>query len=141
ATHPGTEPGRAPASRAFGRMSVGIVLYGAPATGKDTVTSALVAQDATFQLYERIKCGPGRTAGYRMVSLAEFQRLSLAGDFIWTNERYNARYAIDRAGLEQQLTDGSVPVVHAGQPEVIDAVRNTMRHVRWFVVQLVCSRD
>ncbi|MFE6924788.1 kinase [Nocardia sp. NPDC057663] len=72
-----------------------------------------------------------------MTDEAEISRLTETGQMIWINERYGARYAIDRPGLSQLLADGFIPVVHAGQPEVIAAVETAMPEVRWTVVQLV----
>ncbi len=122
-------------------MRSGIVLYGAPATGKDTVTEALSRLDARYCLFERLKAGTGRTTGYRMTDERELDRLETAGLLVWQNRGYGSRYAIDRPELERLVTAGLVPVVHAGQPGVIDAVRIAMPSVEWTVVQLRCSAD
>ncbi|WP_194826862.1 AAA family ATPase [Nocardia sp. XZ_19_231] len=122
-------------------MKPGIILYGAPATGKDTVTEALSGIDPRYRLFERLKSGPGRTAGYRMTDAHEFDRLEKADLLVWVNARYGARYAIDRPALDRLVAAGLIPVVHAGQPEVIDAVRTAMPTVRWTVVQLQCAVD
>ncbi|PKV77314.1 guanylate kinase [Nocardia fluminea] len=122
-------------------MSSGLILYGAPATGKDTVTRALSRIDARYRLFERLKSGPGRTSGYRMTDSAEIDRLGDAGLLIWVNARYDARYAIDRPGLDELIAPDVIPVIHAGQPEVIDAVRNARPDVQWTVVQLRCDAD
>jgi hypothetical protein len=42
---------------------LGVILYGPPGAGKDTVTAALTSPDARFQLFRRIKAGAGRTMG------------------------------------------------------------------------------
>ncbi|MEU6833343.1 kinase [Nocardia beijingensis] len=76
-----------------------------------------------------------------MTTASEFERLSEAGELIWMNERYAARYGIDRPGLNSQLGARQIPVVHAGQPEVIWAVTQATPEVRWSVVELRCSRD
>jgi guanylate kinase len=122
-------------------MNRAVILYGAPATGKDTVTTALVQLDSRFQLFERMKAGPGRTTGYRMTTPDTLNSLCRAGEIVWLNERYNARYAIDRPGLQALIQAGKVPVVHAGQPEVIPAVTGSMSDVEWTVVELRCSRE
>lgn len=122
-------------------MNQAVILYGAPATGKDTVTAALVQLDSRFQLFERMKAGPGRTTGYRMTTSDTLDALCRAGEIIWLNERYNARYAIDRPELRALIKAGKVPIVHAGQPEVISAVTDSMSDVRWTVVELRCSRE
>ncbi|MGW0250823.1 kinase [Nocardia goodfellowii] len=122
-------------------MSSGLILYGAPATGKDAVTSELSRFNAQYRLFERLKSGPGRTVGYRMTDAAELERLEKAGQLVWVNARYGARYAIDRPSLEQMVTAGLIPIVHAGQPQVIDAVRVAMPRVNWTVVQLQCAAE
>ncbi|MEU2126539.1 AAA family ATPase [Nocardia niwae] len=122
-------------------MNVGILLYGAPATGKDTVTAALSRLDSRYRLYERLKVGPGRTTGYRMTTASEFDALQAAGNLIWQNQRYRARYGIDRHGLSEIIDAHAIPVVHAGQPEVITAVTEAFSDVEWTIVTLRCSRE
>ncbi|MFQ6331342.1 kinase [Nocardia sp. CWNU-33] len=105
------------------------------------MTAALSRVDARYRLFERLKSGPGRTAGYRMTDEAELDRLMLAGQLVWANTRYGSRYAIDLPGLAGLIASGHIPVVHAGQPEVIDAVRTATPNVEWTVVQLRCDAD
>lgn len=119
-------------------MRWGVVLYGPPASGKDSVTRELVALDPRFRHFRRLKCGAGRTDGYRMVTAAHMRAVS--DDLVWTNERYDAVYAVDRAGLIDALGDG-VPVVHLGQPDAVEAVCGAVDDVRWLVVALWCDRD
>lgn len=121
-------------------MTHGLILYGAPAVGKDTVTKAVATADSRFRLFERLKAGPGRTAGYRMTTTSQLDRLARDGEIVWENSRYGARYAIDRATLLELVHDGFIPVVHAGQPEVIAAVRDATPNLSWVVVELRCSR-
>ncbi|MEU3014698.1 kinase [Nocardia asteroides] len=122
-------------------MKAGLILYGGPATGKDTVTRALIRLDDRYRLFERLKAGPGRTEGYRMTDSANLERLEGAGELVWVNSRYGARYAIDKRSLAALATDSSIPVVHAGQPQVIAALRGAMPDVKWTVVQLQCATD
>ncbi|MFD6450412.1 kinase [Nocardia sp. NPDC060220] len=122
-------------------MKSGLILYGAPATGKDTVTEALSRIDDRYRLFERLKSGPGRTKGYRMIDADELDRLAEAGQLVWVNARYGARYAIDRHGLEALIEADLIPVIHAGQPKVIPAVREATPNVKWTVVQLECDVD
>ncbi|MGV9681011.1 kinase [Nocardia sp. NPDC003482] len=121
-------------------MMRGVLLYGPPASGKDTITAALSGLDQRFQLFRRIKDGPGRTAGYRMVSPDTFDGLLRTNALIWQNARYGARYGIDRSELLRLLKAGRIPVVHAGQPEVIDAVVEATPDVRWTVIDLRTDR-
>lgn len=122
-------------------MRTGLILHGAPSTGKDTVTQELSRISNRYRLFERLKSGAGRTSGYRMTNDAELDRLEEAGLIVWANRRYGARYAIDGPGLDQLVATGAIPVVHAGQPQVIGAVRSAQPHLLWIVVQLTCDLE
>ncbi|MGY5229665.1 kinase [Nocardia asiatica] len=76
-----------------------------------------------------------------MTTTDTLDALCHAGEIVWLNERYNARYAIDRPELRALIKAGRIPVVHAGQPEVIPAVTRAMTDVRWTVIELRCSRE
>src|SRR5262249_6735558 len=100
----------------------GVILYGPPASGKDTISHALESLNDTYRTFERLKAGGGRTDGYRLVTDAEMDTLSERGELIWENSRYAARYAIDRESLGAALHH-LVPIVHLGQPAGVEAVR------------------
>lgn len=121
-------------------MPLGIVLYGPPASGKDTITGELHRLDPRYVLFRRLKVGPGRTEGYRLTDEATIAALRNRGEIVWENRRYGALYTIDRPALVEQTRDG-VPVVHLGQHEAIDAVLAAAPAVRWLVVALSCPRD
>ncbi|WP_341718268.1 kinase [Micromonospora sp. FIMYZ51] len=118
----------------------GVILYGPPAAGKDTVTTALHELDARFTLYQRMKVGPGRTTGYRITDAATLDQLHQRGEVVWENHRYGARYVVDRPSLVEQLSAG-VPVVHLGQRAAVAAVTAAVSDARWLVVYLWCPRD
>jgi guanylate kinase len=65
--------------------------------------------------------------------------LRLRGDVVWENDRYNATYVIDRPELSSRL-GVEIPVLHLGQPDGIEAVKNALPDVFWIVVDLYCSR-
>ena len=113
----------------------GVILYGAPATGKDTVTRDLVHNHAGFVHFERLKAGPGRTVGYRMISREQATSMPAAA-VLWANERYGAIYLVDRPGLQQIWQDHRTPVVHLGQPEAVEAVVRRTPEASWLVVEL-----
>lgn len=121
-------------------MTVGVLLYGPPASGKDTVTEALLALDERFERFERIKAGEGNSRGYRMQQRGQLDALHSRGEVIWANDRYGATYVIDRPQLTDQLTR-AVPVIHVGQPEAVAAVEQQTSGTRWIVVALWCPRD
>lgn len=115
-------------------------MYGPPAAGKDTVTFNLAAIDRRYVHFHRLKVGTGRTVGYRCGSGATLADLRDRGALLYTNERYDATYAIDRPGLDEIVDHGDVPVVHLGQIAGIAAVAEHYP-LDWLVVALWCSRD
>lgn len=120
-------------------MRSGILLYGPPAAGKDTVTTALAALDARYVPFRRLKVGSGKSAGYRMGTAAQLADLEASGDVIYRNERYGNVYVVDRPGLDQALVGGTVAIVHLGQVAGMEQVA-TLSPVRWVRVLLWCSR-
>ncbi|WP_432049574.1 kinase [Verrucosispora sp. NA02020] len=119
-------------------MKQGLIIYGPPASGKDTITAALVAKHPQFEHFKRLKSGGGRTSGYRMISEAGADALrKTPGAVLWENSRYGATYFVERSGLEQMWQSGRMPVVHLGQVAAIDALRDT--EAQWTVVELYAS--
>ncbi len=120
-------------------MRRGVVLYGAPAVGKSTVAAELEARGG-FVAYRPVKCGRGRTGGYRMVDPEELASIRSGGHVVWEQQRYGSTYV----WLGSELTDsaaGGVPVVQLGIPEAVDAVASGTPGVSWSVVELRCSRE
>lgn len=117
-------------------MKAGVLLYGPPAVGKDTITREL-AQIGPFAHFHRLKCGPGRTAGYRMISPTDLDQIP-GTDRIYVNQRYGATYVVDRPGLVELWTAGLTPVIHLGQPDAVTATTSGAPEARWFVVDLQC---
>ncbi|MEU1736070.1 guanylate kinase [Streptosporangium sp. NPDC020145] len=93
---------------------VGIVLYGPPASGKDTITAALNRLDSRFVLLPKLKVGTGRAEGYVLVTAEELAQLRDAGRLIAETHRYGNVYAIDRRAIDSLTSIGVVPVVHMG---------------------------
>ncbi|MFE7837358.1 guanylate kinase [Streptomyces sp. NPDC057474] len=118
----------------------GILLYGPPASGKDTVTAALAELDSRYFPFARLKIGSGRTKGYRMGIQEQLAELEARGDVIYRNDRYGNIYVVDRPGLEHAMEGGRVPVVHIGQMAGIEQV--TARFpAHWARVLLWCPRE
>ncbi|MFD5398589.1 guanylate kinase [Streptomyces sp. NPDC127097] len=117
----------------------GVILYGPPAAGKDTVTSALTERSPRYAQFARLKVGTGRSAGYRVGTAEQLRELEAAGDVVYANARYGNTYAIDRPGLDTAFAAG-VPVVHLGQ---IDGIRTLVDGypATWTVVLLWCPRE
>ncbi|MGW7687024.1 hypothetical protein ACWGID_40160 [Kribbella sp. NPDC054772] len=118
----------------------GLLLFGPPTGGLDTITAILPALDSRFVLHQRVKVGNGQSDGYRIVDLDEFVRAEEADEFIHTYSRYGALYGIDRASLVDVCTDTAVPIVHVGQLDALDAIRAATPNVSWTSVCLWCSR-
>jgi len=119
----------------------GVILYGPPASGKDTVTNRLVSIDPRYRQFSRAKCGGGRTASYRMITVNELESLRVSGDIIWENKRYGATYIVDKAPLLAITQAGEVPIVHLGQVPAVDAVKAAIADLKWLVVSLWCPRE
>ena len=102
----------------------GVILYGSPASGKDTITAELVKFSEKFVLLPRLKSGPGRTIGYRIVSEGDIADLRSRGEIIYENRRYGSTYALDRGTVVRALTE-SVPILHLGQLAGIEALRKS----------------
>jgi guanylate kinase len=117
----------------------GVLLYGPPAAGKDTVTAALHDLEPMYVLFQRLKAGPGRSTGYRMTKAATIDDLRQTGNIVWENRRYGSVYAIDRPSLLECL-QSHAPVVHLGQSEAVDAVIDAAP-ASWLVVSLWCARE
>ena len=118
-----------------------VMLYGPPAAGKNTATEALVRLDDSYQIYERLKVGAGRTAGYRMTTLSHVDALRSAGSLVWETRRYDALYVVDRTSLTDML-EVCIPVVHLGQAEAVKAVIEALPPATQYVtVWLWCPRD
>jgi guanylate kinase len=117
-----------------------LVLYGPPASGKSTITGALESRNHRFRLFPRLKCGEGRRSEYRMASREDLERLRAGGEVVWENERYGAVYVIDRGHIERMFAGGLIPVLHAGQPEVVDALAKAFPNAGLTSVNLTCPR-
>lgn len=118
----------------------GVILYGPPASGKDTITRELRQLDPAYIQFPRIKAGPGRTTGYRMTTPADIQRLRERGEVIWENSRYESVYVVDRPELLRLLGD-QVPVVHLGQLEAVGAITKAVPDASWLTVYVHAPRD
>ncbi|MFZ4277887.1 phosphotransferase-like protein [Streptomyces arboris] len=117
----------------------GVILYGPPASGKDTVTAALTKLNSKYAQFARLKVGTGKAAGYRMSTAEQLRELEAAGNVVYANSRYGNTYAIDRPGVNAAFAAG-VPVIHLGQVDGIRALVDGYR-ADWSVVLLWCPRE
>jgi guanylate kinase len=117
----------------------GVILYGPPASGKDSVTAALCGISDAYAYFEKLKLGEGRTRGYHFISEASLADLRNRGLIVHEVTRYGATYVVDGPRLDELFAAGRVPVVHMGQVEGVNALR--LHTARWLDVLLWCSRD
>lgn len=94
----------------------GLVLIGPPAAGKDTITD-IVEQRSNLRLLKKAKAGSGRSAGYRLVSMEEFDECVARGEMVSTVERYGNRYGVMRADVAAIQQAGDIPVIHTASVE------------------------
>ncbi|MFJ4672803.1 HAD family hydrolase [Kitasatospora purpeofusca] len=117
----------------------GVILYGPPASGKDTVTRALSDIDPVFSLFARVKVGTGRSEGYRMGDPELLEELRASGAVVYENSRYDSVYVTDRPGLDKAFAHG-VPVMHLGQVTGVRAVLDRYP-AQWLTVLLWSPRE
>lgn len=117
----------------------GVILYGPPGSGKDTITAELSALRPEFVLFQRLKAGPGRTTGYRLTTSDHIEELARAGEVLYRNSRYDAEYAIDQGEVSALVGSGRIPVLHMGQ--VVGARAVAAFPIDWVRVLLWCPED
>ncbi|MFJ8912311.1 kinase [Amycolatopsis sp. NPDC102389] len=120
--------------------SRGVLLYGPPAAGKDTITEQLITI-GPYTHFQRLKVGPGRTSGYRMGTIEQLTSLRERGQVIYENQRYDSAYVVDRGELDSIVREHEqVPVLHIGQVDAIHAIRRGYPLI-WTVVMVFCPRE
>jgi guanylate kinase len=120
-------------------MTTAVILYGPPASGKDTITRHLIECDSRYAHFQRLKVGPGRKHGYRIIASEELTARTKGGDIVYSNTRYQSTYAVDRSELDSMIGRGKIPVLHLGQTSGIEAMVGGYA-LDWLVVGLWCSR-
>lgn len=121
-------------------MRVGVLLYGPPAAGKDTITGALAELDVRYVPFTRLKIGTGKTHGYRMGTPEQLAALEARGDVVYRNDRYGNIYVVDRTGLDLAMEGGRAAVVRLGQMAGMEQV-TALVPALWVRVLLWCAKE
>ncbi|HEX3780704.1 MAG TPA: kinase [Pseudonocardiaceae bacterium] len=121
-------------------MSRAVILYGPPASGKDTITRELLSIGGFYEHFQRLKVGGDSKSGYRSAGKEMLATLQCCGEILYANDRYGATYGIDRTGLDEITKRGRIPVVHLGQVAGVMAVTGNYA-ASWLVIGLWCSRE
>lgn len=119
--------------------AIGVILFGPPASGKDTIGAALLALGHDYELFQRLRVSSQPKVGYRPISDADADEFERKGLVIYSNERYGNRYVVDTPGLDQLIDKQCIPVVHIGQVEGVSAVSG--HRGLWLTVHLTCTRE
>lgn len=118
----------------------GVILYGPPTSGKDTVTAELTHQNPRYALLPKLKVGTGRSTGYRYVSPAELAALRDADRIAVETPRYGNVYAVDRHDITALTDADRIPVVHMGNVADLRRLRGAVP-LHWTSVLLWVPRD
>lgn len=98
-----------------------IIFSGMSASGKDSVTQALCANNeikyVALKKHRSVDEGMKHKDTYFDVTREEFEQKIKKGDFLQYHTRYDRYYGIDKKILEQLLKDGCVPIIHIGKIE------------------------
>lgn len=114
-----------------------IVLFGAPTTGKDTVTDVLTGRNSKFEHFIKHKRGAGSRHGYTMVTESELDELRQSGRIVSQVDRYGSTYAIDRNRLATSAANDRTAIIHSAEVLEVEA----LHRLGGAVVILECSRD
>lgn len=100
-----------------------VVISGATASGKDTITHALESipwsRLVYFQKHKgvdnvEVASSEERNANYHLVSHATYRRMAKNGAFLEHHERYGNGYGVSIDGLRICCASGMIPIVHNG---------------------------
>lgn len=106
--------------------SRGVILYGPPTSGKDTVTAELARQDDRYTALPKLKVGTGRSEGYRYLTSTDLEKLRATGRLVVETHRYGNVYAVDRDDIAAQVEADKVPIVHMGNVADLQRLRTAI---------------
>ncbi len=120
-------------------MTTGVILYGPPGAGMNTVTAALCMQGTQYAHFRRLKVTIHPEAEYRCTTVGRLNALEGAGLLLYRTSRHGAEYAIDSPELTALCSSGRIPVVRVGQVAGLFALDAYPLH--WVRVLLWCPRE
>lgn len=94
-----------------------LLLSGTPASGKDTVTRAILRRSDRFIWLRRYRTGTAAPKPpYHQVDEATFEWMAEFGQFLQHHDRYGRRYGITARDVIAAMVGGLVPILHIGRP-------------------------
>lgn len=122
----------------YGLYMRGLILYGAPASGKHTIAKFLETSGLGYENYPKLKLGHGKVAGYRMITAEQMRQVNQHRLLVQYNERYGNWYAVEKYLIYKMLGQGKVPIFHMGVSAGISEIIN-FAPGQWLKVWLRCS--
>lgn len=125
-----------------------ILLSGAPATGKDTITTKLVKMypQQYIHFMKHRGCDETRSNNqYINVSKQQFKEMIEKNDFLQYHLRYNRYYGISHKMLQNNLALGLTPIIHTGKLENMKEIERekqyqTTKFLLWVTEEIATAR-
>ncbi len=99
-----------------------VLLYGPPASGKDTITQLLQNRNNIFFHFKKHKVYPGdqqiqtkNQLSYFHISMNRFLNMIANGEFLQFHWRYKSFYGVSKVLMDDSLSNGKIPIVHVGK--------------------------
>lgn len=117
-----------------------LILSGTPASGKDSVTDALIAHSDRFVRLKKHRSGEGgrQDDTYTQVTSWVFRTMVRRQAFAQWHARYDRLYGVSWTALDAAWAAGKIPVIHNGRPIDAQALLNLPGVLARHVV-LLCS--
>lgn len=98
-----------------------LLLSGAPASGKDTITTELIKIDSRYVHFKKHKIATDGKLDetYYLIEKNEFDCMASNGYFIQYHYRYDRGYGVSKKELKLIWDEGNTPVIHVGKYENI----------------------
>ncbi len=101
-----------------------ILLSGAPASGKSTLTLALSQRDPSFAFVRKVKDSTdGAISEYDIITPGEFDDMINRGELLQWNMRYGRRYGLPAKAVDAILQQGKFAIIHIGRYDALKVLR------------------